>query len=362
MYLMQNFQTRAHHRVHERVRGLQLDRWTKRSRTGAIARRSASRSSSASTGSTSSSTSTPSSRRRRALTYKGAEAYNDDKYVKKEHVSIETVKLISHREDLRRRASAPRSPTSASSSTAAAGYIEEFHIARAWRDQRLFRIGGGTTETMRYYVAKLMGLSSRPPGRRVSRCHLQVPPGMALALPHEAGVLGGLARWGGVDSRRVREPREPRPRPKVRPRLPLRARRSAGARVRGRAGRGRCSRSAPGAFHDCEAGWRQLCAMPCEAVATVNPYAQHRSWTDTDAVGDHRAAHGERIVLKYERAPAFAGSCRWGDRGRRRRCRARGRRAGGGGEQQWPVERAAEPLQRRRGMPEPLSPGGRRRR
>ena len=38
------------------------------------------------------------------------------------------------------------------------GYIEEFHIARAWRDQRLFRIGGGTTETMRYYVAKLMGL------------------------------------------------------------------------------------------------------------------------------------------------------------------------------------------------------------
>ena len=38
------------------------------------------------------------------------------------------------------------------------GYIEEFPIARAWRDQRLFRIGGGTTETMRYYVAKLMGL------------------------------------------------------------------------------------------------------------------------------------------------------------------------------------------------------------
>ena len=38
------------------------------------------------------------------------------------------------------------------------GYVEEFQIARAWRDQRLFRIGGGTTETMRYYVAKLMGL------------------------------------------------------------------------------------------------------------------------------------------------------------------------------------------------------------
>jgi len=37
------------------------------------------------------------------------------------------------------------------------GYIEDFPIARAWRDQRLFRIGGGTTETMKYYVAKLMG-------------------------------------------------------------------------------------------------------------------------------------------------------------------------------------------------------------
>ena len=39
-----------------------------------------------------------------------------------------------------------------------AGYIEEYRVGRAWRDQRLLRIGGGTTETMRYYVAKLMGL------------------------------------------------------------------------------------------------------------------------------------------------------------------------------------------------------------
>ena len=36
------------------------------------------------------------------------------------------------------------------------GYIEEYPIARAWRDQRLLRLGGGTTETMRYYLAKLM--------------------------------------------------------------------------------------------------------------------------------------------------------------------------------------------------------------
>ncbi len=30
------------------------------------------------------------------------------------------------------------------------GYLEELWVARAWRDQRLFRIGGGTTEVMRY--------------------------------------------------------------------------------------------------------------------------------------------------------------------------------------------------------------------
>jgi citronellyl-CoA dehydrogenase len=36
--------------------------------------------------------------------------------------------------------------------------IEEHDIARAFRDPRLFRVGGGTTETMRHHVAKLIGL------------------------------------------------------------------------------------------------------------------------------------------------------------------------------------------------------------
>jgi citronellyl-CoA dehydrogenase len=36
--------------------------------------------------------------------------------------------------------------------------VEEFRIARAWRAARLFRIGGGTSETMKYYIAKLMGM------------------------------------------------------------------------------------------------------------------------------------------------------------------------------------------------------------
>jgi len=93
----------------------------------------------------------------RALTYRGAEAYNEDKYVRKDNVSMETVRLISLAKifvgDV-----ASEIADQCLQFHGGWGYIEEFHIARAWRDQRLFRIGGGTTETMRYYVAKLMGL------------------------------------------------------------------------------------------------------------------------------------------------------------------------------------------------------------
>ncbi|HZU83963.1 MAG TPA: acyl-CoA dehydrogenase family protein [Polyangiaceae bacterium] len=93
----------------------------------------------------------------RALAYRGAAGYNDDKYVAGADVSLETVKLISLAKIF----------TGDVISEVADqclqihggwGYLEEFPIARAWRDQRLFRIGGGTTETLRYYVAKLMGL------------------------------------------------------------------------------------------------------------------------------------------------------------------------------------------------------------
>jgi citronellyl-CoA dehydrogenase len=93
----------------------------------------------------------------KALTYRGAEAYNEDKYVRKGDVSMETVRLISLAKifvgDV-----ASEIADQCLQFHGGWGYIEEFHIARAWRDQRLFRIGGGTTETMRYYVAKLMGL------------------------------------------------------------------------------------------------------------------------------------------------------------------------------------------------------------
>jgi citronellyl-CoA dehydrogenase len=37
------------------------------------------------------------------------------------------------------------------------GYIEETHIARAWRDVRLITIGGGTSEIMKEIISKLAG-------------------------------------------------------------------------------------------------------------------------------------------------------------------------------------------------------------
>jgi citronellyl-CoA dehydrogenase len=93
----------------------------------------------------------------RALSYKAVECYNEDKYVKKDNVSMESVKLISMAKifvgDVMTEIA-----DQCLQFHGGWGYVEEFHIARAWRDQRLFRIGGGTTETMKYYVAKLMGL------------------------------------------------------------------------------------------------------------------------------------------------------------------------------------------------------------
>jgi citronellyl-CoA dehydrogenase len=93
----------------------------------------------------------------RALVYKGCAEYNDEKFVKKGPLSFDTVKLISLAKIF----------TGDTISEIAdqclqfhggAGYTDEYHISRAWRDSRLFRIGAGTTETLRYYTAKLMGL------------------------------------------------------------------------------------------------------------------------------------------------------------------------------------------------------------
>ena len=93
----------------------------------------------------------------KALTYRAAEMYNDERYVKKEPISFETVKMISMAKIFVGELGTEIMDQSLQF-YGGAGYIEELHIARAWRDQPLLRIGGGTTETLRYYVAKLMGL------------------------------------------------------------------------------------------------------------------------------------------------------------------------------------------------------------
>jgi citronellyl-CoA dehydrogenase len=93
----------------------------------------------------------------RALAYRGAEAYNEDKYVRRDNVSLETVRIISLAKIFVGDVMSELTDQCLQFH-GGWGYVEEFRVARAWRDQRLFRIGAGTTETMRYYVAKLMGL------------------------------------------------------------------------------------------------------------------------------------------------------------------------------------------------------------
>jgi citronellyl-CoA dehydrogenase len=92
-----------------------------------------------------------------ALVYRATEAYNDERYVRKEPISFETTKLISMAKIFVGDVISEVADT-VLQFHGGWGYIEEYRIARAWRDSRLFRIGGGTTETLRYYVAKLMGL------------------------------------------------------------------------------------------------------------------------------------------------------------------------------------------------------------
>ncbi len=93
----------------------------------------------------------------KALTYNACAAYNEEKFVNEGPISMETTRIIS------------MSKAYVGDVTAeimdqclqfhgGMGYLEELWVARAWRDARLFRIGGGATEVMRYTVAKIMGL------------------------------------------------------------------------------------------------------------------------------------------------------------------------------------------------------------
>ncbi len=93
----------------------------------------------------------------RALSYKAVEAYNHERYELKTTLSMETVKLISMCK-IFVGDNVSQIIDDCLQFHGGMGYIEEGWVARAWRDQRLLRIGGGTSEVMRYYVAKIMGL------------------------------------------------------------------------------------------------------------------------------------------------------------------------------------------------------------
>jgi citronellyl-CoA dehydrogenase len=92
----------------------------------------------------------------RAFVYKCVDHYNDERYVRNVPITMETVKLISMAKILAGDVTAEVTDACLQFH-GGWGYIEDFPIARAWRDQRLLRIGGGATETMKYYLAKIMG-------------------------------------------------------------------------------------------------------------------------------------------------------------------------------------------------------------
>ncbi|GAC1353950.1 MAG: acyl-CoA dehydrogenase family protein [Polyangiales bacterium] len=93
----------------------------------------------------------------KALSYRAVEMYDHEKNVLKTVLSMETVKLISMCKIFVGELTS-KVIDDCLQFHGGMGYIEEGWVARAWRDQRLLRIGGGTTEVMRYYVAKLMGM------------------------------------------------------------------------------------------------------------------------------------------------------------------------------------------------------------
>ncbi len=92
----------------------------------------------------------------RRLIYHATSEYNRERYENGSALSFDTVKLISMAK-LYAGEVADKVMDDCLQFHGGMGYIEETFIARAWRDQRLLRIGGGASEVMRYAIAKIMG-------------------------------------------------------------------------------------------------------------------------------------------------------------------------------------------------------------
>lgn len=92
----------------------------------------------------------------KALCYSTVEDFNRERYVQRSEISFDTVKKIAMCKlfvgDV-----ASEIMDECVQFHGGMGYLEEMWVARAYRDQRLFRIGGGTSEVMKYMIAKIMG-------------------------------------------------------------------------------------------------------------------------------------------------------------------------------------------------------------
>jgi citronellyl-CoA dehydrogenase len=93
----------------------------------------------------------------KALSYKAVASYNQEKYVDQVEVSMETTRLTSMAKAFVGDVTSEIIDQCVQFH-GGMGYLEDLWVARAWRDQRLLRIGGGATEVMRYAIAKIMGL------------------------------------------------------------------------------------------------------------------------------------------------------------------------------------------------------------
>ena len=92
----------------------------------------------------------------RQLAYSAVDDYNRDRYVERKPLSFDTVRKISMAK-LYCAEVVDRVIDDCLQFHGGMGYMDETFISRVWRDQRLLRIGGGTSEVMRYAIAKLLG-------------------------------------------------------------------------------------------------------------------------------------------------------------------------------------------------------------
>lgn len=92
----------------------------------------------------------------KALTYKAADAFNDDRYVRRGEISFETTKLIAMSKLFVGDVTAEIADQVVQFH-GGMGYLEELWVSRYYRDNRLFRIGGGSSEVMKYMIAKIQG-------------------------------------------------------------------------------------------------------------------------------------------------------------------------------------------------------------